>query len=67
MNTGLVPFWLRRFVLVAAACVGVLAGVQLLRPGPPDYAGIATWSLLAAVLTASLNTWWAWRHGCRVR
>ena len=59
-------FWVRRFALVFTVAIVVLLGVQALRGGV-DLAGSAMWSAITALLVASLNTWWAWRHGCRLR
>jgi len=58
-------FWIRRFALVFTVAIAVLLGIQALR-GEIDLAGSAMWSAITALLVASLNTWWAWRHGCRL-
>lgn len=58
-------FWIRRFALVFAVTIVVLLGIQALR-GEIDLAGSAMWGAITALLVASLNTWWAWRHGCRL-
>lgn len=68
MNTMLVRYWIRRFALVfAGVAVGLLV-LQALRDGLDaiDIGGAASWAAGTALLVASLNAWWAWRHGCRL-
>ena len=59
-------FWIRRFALVFTVALVALLAIQALR-GEVDFAGSALWSAVTALLVASFNTWWAWRHGCRLR
>ena len=68
MNTMLVRYWIRRFAVVFAGVAAGLLVLQVLRNGPGaiDIADAAFWAAGTALLVASLNTWWAWRHGCRL-
>lgn len=69
MNTMLVGYWIRRFALVFAAVAVALVALQVPRDGLDaiDFGGTVLWSVIPAVLAASINTWWVRRHGCRVR
>lgn len=62
-------FWIRRFALIFTLAIVALLGIQALRDGVDgiDIAGSALWSAITALLVASFNTWWAWRHGCRLK
>jgi hypothetical protein len=59
-------FWLRRFVVVLAiAFLGLLA-VEFARRGQlTGLASVLGWSIAAAVLAASVSTYWAYRIQCR--
>jgi hypothetical protein len=59
-------FWLRRFVLVlVVAFLGLLA-LEFARRGQiTGLASILGWSVAAAVIAASVSTYWAYRIQCR--
>lgn len=64
----LVRFWLKRFALVfVLACLG-LGLVEFIQHGSGAFAygSVVCWSASAALLTASLTTYWAYRVQCRV-
>lgn len=65
----LVNLWLRRFARMLLVMGTALVAVQVLRRGfaDADYLDALLWSAIAAALAASINTWWAWRHGCGLR
>ena len=63
----LAGFWLRRFVQVlVAALVGLLALEFARRGRIAELASVLGWSVGAAVLAASVSTYWAYRIQCRV-
>lgn len=61
-------FWLRRFILVAIPAALGLFAVELARRGSVAEALPAAlgWSGAAALLAASVSTYWAYRIRCRV-
>jgi hypothetical protein len=64
----LVRFWLKRFALVfVLACLG-LGMMELIQHGDGSfsYRSVLGWSAGAALLAASLATYWAYRVQCRV-
>lgn len=65
----LIGLWLRRFAWMLLVMGVALAIVQVLRRGfaGADYLDALLWSAIAAALSASINTWWAYRHGCGLR
>jgi len=69
MDMTLVRHWLRKFALVFVLVGAGLVALYAVRDGIAGiaYAEAALWAVLAATLSASINTWWAWKHGCRVR
>ncbi|MGH8078766.1 MAG: hypothetical protein ACREPE_15810 [Lysobacter sp.] len=68
MTQQLMGLWLRRFVLVLPIVGVALIALQFVRHlADADYAGAWLWSTVAAALSASLNTWWAYRRGCGLR
>jgi hypothetical protein len=66
MDMLLVRHWWRKFVLVFVPVGAGLVVLYAIRGGI-DYVEAALWAALAATLSASINTWWAWKHGCRIR
>jgi hypothetical protein len=64
----LVRFWLRRFALVFVLAGIGLGAVEAMRRGLAGlpYGSVLGWSATAALLAASLATWWAWSRQCRV-
>lgn len=68
LTQQLTELWLRRFALVLPIVGVALTAVQFVRhAAPADYAEAWLWSTIAAALSASLNTWWAYRRGCGLR
>lgn len=65
----LIGLWLRRFARMLLLMAAALVTVQVLRRGwaDADYRQALWWSAIAAALSASMNTWWAARHGCGLR
>ena len=60
-------FWLRRFLFVLAVALAGLLVVEYARRGEITELGtIVGWSVAAAVLAASISTYWAYRIRCRV-
>jgi hypothetical protein len=60
-------FWLRRCGRVLVILAIALAALQWFRDGRIDVVEVLFWSALPAVLSASINTWWTARRGCRLR
>src|SRR5690606_1270020 len=60
----LLVYWFRRCGRVLVIVALVLAAVQWLRDGAVDWVEVLFWSALPAVLSASINTWWARTRGC---
>lgn len=68
MAKVLIRFWLGRFALVFAIAAIALGAVErVLRGAAADYGSVVAWSAAAAVLAASLTTWWSWKRTCAVR
>jgi len=63
----LARFWLQRCGRVLLMVAVALATLQWVRGGAVDVFDTLFWSALPAVLSASINTWWAARHGCGLR
>ena len=63
----LVWFWRRRLVLIlVVAFLGLLA-LEFARRGQiTNLASVLSWSVGAAVLAASVSTYWTYRIQCRV-
>jgi hypothetical protein len=68
MTAILVRFWIVRFVQTFVVAFAVLAGIELLQRGVHDasYPSVLAWAALAALLTASVSAWWAYKKQCRV-
>lgn len=65
----LAGFWLRRFVRIFAIASVVLVAVQTLREGITMATLVEPllWAAATATFVASINTWWAWTHGCQIK
>lgn len=59
-------FWLRRFALVFACFALLLSLARAITGRAPDLETLLA-SILAAVVAASVATWWAWKHGCALK
>lgn len=68
MAKVLVGFWIKRFALVFVLAGLGLAAAEALKHGAGgfSYASVIGWSASAALLTASLATYWAYRVQCKV-
>ncbi|RZJ06848.1 MAG: hypothetical protein EOP39_18010 [Rubrivivax sp.] len=68
MAAILVRFWIVRFVQTFVGAFAVLAAVELMQRGVANasYPSVLTWAALAALLTASVSTWWGYKKQCRV-
>lgn len=64
MSRMLLVYWFRRCGRVLVIVALILAAVQWLRDGAVDWVEVLFWSALPAVLSASINTWWARTRGC---
>ncbi|HEY5809496.1 MAG TPA: hypothetical protein VIT67_16090 [Povalibacter sp.] len=68
MGRILVTFWLQRFALVfVIACAG-LSVVELSQQSAQafSYRSVLGWSALAALITASVSAYWAYKRQCRL-
>ena len=64
----LARFWLRRFILIFVAVFVCLVAVELGQQGI-TVAGLVTvagWSFAAALIAASVATYWGYRIQCKV-
>ncbi len=67
MAKTLAWFWVRRFLMIfVLGCLG-LGVFEILGKGmtSADFVSVIFWSALAALLTASIATWWAYRRHCK--
>ena len=61
-------FWLRRFTLVFALASVALVLVEWLRHADSSsYLDAVAWAAAAALLAASIATYWAYKRGCSVQ
>jgi len=67
MTKILVKFWLLRFCQVFLLGSVTLGGIELLQQGAEQasWRSDLGWAGLAALLTASVSAWWAYRRQCR--
>jgi len=67
MATVLLRFWARRFAIVFMVAGAALVAAEWLKHGgDPSYLGAVAWAGGAALVAASIATFWAWRHGCAI-
>ena len=64
----LARFWVLRFMQVFVGGCAVLGGVELLQQGwqQASYRSVLAWAALAALLTATVSAWWAYKRQCRL-
>ena len=63
----LFKFWVLRFAIVfviACAALAVLEWLQHSRN--PSYLSAVVWAGAAALVAASIATFWAYKHGCAI-
>ena len=67
MTMVLFKFWARRFAIVFVIACAALAVLEWLRHGGnPSYLGAVVWAGAAALVAASIATFWAHKHGCAI-
>lgn len=67
MITGLLRFWVGRFLLVAMVVAPALSLVEYVEPGSAaGGAGPLVWGIAAGFVAASVSTYWMWKRTCPV-
>ena len=67
MTIVLFKFWLRRFTIVSAiACASLVLLEWLRHRDNPSYLSAVVWAGAAALMAASIATYWAYKHGCAI-
>jgi len=67
MSMVLFKFGVRRFAIVFVVACAALAVLEWLRHGDnPSYLSAVVWAGVAALVAASIATFWAYKHGCAI-